>query len=359
MEVVPPYQSSIVLIGIMFGWVFFNEAAGVPPNAMALFAVGAGISVAGIFCLIFKKGAVKGQAAAAAAAAVADGGETLPLTAEEDEETALMSSHGSAGTFNGTTLAGMEAGLRTNPSSVALVSSDSTEEGAAGVAGAANPFDERSSLLDSEHDSAATSLKSHSTDSAESEGTSTLNKGGLAQRAGAAGSSSSSGKPPLLVAAGGAGAWRAIEGSSPHSGSSRRLGGAGGGGIRRGASDGQLQMGGAVDDDARSVSSTATGSRAAAGGSHREDNVTESMRRMSNVDGAVIDMVSQLTRSVSSAVLGLRSPSSTELPSINMGGGAGSSGIGSRPRGFSNSSQRSTASVAQGFQLSSASSFGQ
>jgi hypothetical protein len=66
-------------VGVAFGWIYFNEAAGMPATEMALFAAGCGISVVGISLLFFKKKRSK-QAAAAAAGEAAD----------EDASTALL-----------------------------------------------------------------------------------------------------------------------------------------------------------------------------------------------------------------------------------------------------------------------------
>lgn len=54
MMVVPIYQSMIVLAGVGFGWLYFNEASGQPPMSIAMFLIGCMITVTGILLLALK-----------------------------------------------------------------------------------------------------------------------------------------------------------------------------------------------------------------------------------------------------------------------------------------------------------------
>lgn len=55
LEAVPIYQSAVSLIGMAWGWVFFNEAAGVKPSSLVMFAIGCSISCAGVCVLMAKR----------------------------------------------------------------------------------------------------------------------------------------------------------------------------------------------------------------------------------------------------------------------------------------------------------------
>lgn len=54
MMVVPIYQSMIVLAGVGFGWLYFNEASGQPTISIVMFIVGCLITVVGILLLALK-----------------------------------------------------------------------------------------------------------------------------------------------------------------------------------------------------------------------------------------------------------------------------------------------------------------
>jgi Magnesium transporter NIPA len=54
-EAIPPYQSFVVLVGVISGWIYFNEAADASTLSKILFVVGAGISVTGMIGLLLKK----------------------------------------------------------------------------------------------------------------------------------------------------------------------------------------------------------------------------------------------------------------------------------------------------------------
>eukprot|EP01138_Halocafeteria_seosinensis_P015967 gb/GECG01016295.1/.p1 GENE.gb/GECG01016295.1/~~gb/GECG01016295.1/.p1 ORF type:complete len:355 (+),score=29.34 gb/GECG01016295.1/:1-1065(+) len=54
MMVVPIYQSMIVLAGVGFGWLYFNEASGQPTISIVMFLIGCLITVTGILLLALK-----------------------------------------------------------------------------------------------------------------------------------------------------------------------------------------------------------------------------------------------------------------------------------------------------------------
>jgi drug/metabolite transporter (DMT)-like permease len=55
LEVVPPYQASIILIGLAWGWIFGSEAAAMSSLSMGMFILGAVLSCAGVLLLMFKR----------------------------------------------------------------------------------------------------------------------------------------------------------------------------------------------------------------------------------------------------------------------------------------------------------------
>ncbi|RYG55997.1 hypothetical protein EON66_03960 [archaeon] len=127
MEMIPPYQSSIVIVGVMFGWIYYkyvavsqphmhviglalracvrahnsvrasvrlfrcSEGENVPTKNLILFAVGCGISIGGICVLLLKKRAkraaselsqgteAEGRRASTADVMLAKLGEEVPL----------------------------------------------------------------------------------------------------------------------------------------------------------------------------------------------------------------------------------------------------------------------------------------
>ena len=54
LEVVPTYQAAIVVFGLAFGWVAYEENAGLSAQAQGLFGAGCALSVAGIGLLMLK-----------------------------------------------------------------------------------------------------------------------------------------------------------------------------------------------------------------------------------------------------------------------------------------------------------------
>jgi len=58
LEIVPPYQASVIIIGLLWGWVFTGDATGASSDAMGMFALGCLISCAGVGLLAFKRRAV-------------------------------------------------------------------------------------------------------------------------------------------------------------------------------------------------------------------------------------------------------------------------------------------------------------
>lgn len=72
LELIPIYQASIVVIGVVFGWVFYAEDDALPTLNAAIFAVGCSVSILGISFMACKpKPATEAAAAAAAATALA------------------------------------------------------------------------------------------------------------------------------------------------------------------------------------------------------------------------------------------------------------------------------------------------
>lgn len=59
LEAVPIYQSSIALVGLVFGWVFLGEAEGASTKSLTVFAIGCAVSCSGVLLLMFKKRLLK------------------------------------------------------------------------------------------------------------------------------------------------------------------------------------------------------------------------------------------------------------------------------------------------------------
>ena len=88
MDVVPMYQACIVVVGVAWGWIFYEEDSYLAPTDKTMFAVGVGISVLGIVLLSLKSAAAGDAAAATAAAAAA----TAAAAAEKAESAPLLKS---------------------------------------------------------------------------------------------------------------------------------------------------------------------------------------------------------------------------------------------------------------------------
>ena len=55
LEVVPPYQASIIVIGVLWGWGFSAEGVGVAAFDLGMFGLGCGISAVGVLVLLAKR----------------------------------------------------------------------------------------------------------------------------------------------------------------------------------------------------------------------------------------------------------------------------------------------------------------
>lgn len=86
LEMIPPYQSSIVAIGALFGFTLFNEAANTPTSALVMFAVGCGISISGIAVLAFKPA----KPSAMGTTSAADAEATKKAAGERESETTSL-----------------------------------------------------------------------------------------------------------------------------------------------------------------------------------------------------------------------------------------------------------------------------
>jgi hypothetical protein len=75
-EIVPMYQASMVMVGVGWGWVFYQENKDLEANQVELFALGCAVSVLGIAVLGFKPSKRGGEPTE---------GESAPLLSTEDE----------------------------------------------------------------------------------------------------------------------------------------------------------------------------------------------------------------------------------------------------------------------------------
>ena len=67
LEVVPVYQSCIVIVGVSWGWLFYAENNGLSPLSTGLFVLGCSLSIVGIAVLSMRPVAAEPAPAAAAA----------------------------------------------------------------------------------------------------------------------------------------------------------------------------------------------------------------------------------------------------------------------------------------------------
>ena len=130
LEIVPPYQAAVIIIGLLWGWCFTGDADGASATSLGLFALGCLISCCGVLLLAFKRKLSpaldracrvrhRGDAAAVTAAAAADAAATTP---------------------DNTTAAGVVAGSRlTTTSGDALIAAAADEAASPGAPVAAPP----------------------------------------------------------------------------------------------------------------------------------------------------------------------------------------------------------------------------